>query len=147
MNPLGTTLNSIPSQVAQPGWLDWLQNLRNGPPLQPVDGVPISSAYQQMPAMTAPITDLRGAGPSTWMSRPHDQNIGSRNLGGYVDPKPLGGPDYQWRKVHGYEQDFPTTPLADPDFIPSDPEIMGRIRAKEYQDWANDPRNTDRWGG
>ena len=128
-------------------WQDWLQNWRNGPPLQPINGTPINPAYNQMPNMTAPITDISGAGPSSWMSRPHDQNIQSRNLGGYNRNEVWGGPDYQWRKAHGYEGNLPTTPLADPDFIPTDPEILGRIRAKQYQDWQNDPTNPDRWGG
>ena len=91
-------------------------------------GEPINPAYNQMPNMTAPITDISGAGPSSWMSRPHDQNIQSRNSVGYVDPSPLGGPDYQWRKAHGYEGNLPTTPLADPDYYP-DPSITAHINA------------------
>ena len=98
-------------------WQDLLQTWLHGPPLQPVNGDPINPAYNQMPTMTAPITDLRGAGASTWMSRPHDQSIGSRNLGGYVNSRPLGGPDYQWQKAHGLGGDLPRGPLADPNFI------------------------------
>ena len=114
----GLTINSLP---------DWIKNYLQGP-LQPVDGVPINPAYRQMPDAQAPITDLRGAGPSTWASRPHDQNWASRNLGGYNKNEMLGGPDFQWRKAHGYNNDLPTTPLADPDTIPADPGIVARIK-------------------
>ena len=145
MNPLGITLNSIPSQAAQPGWLDWLQNLRNGPPLQPVDGVPISPAYRQMPNATAPIVDTRGAGPSSWASRPHDQDLQSRNLGGYVSSSAqFGGPAYQWQKTHGFTGNLPTTPLADAGFIPTDPSIMARIRAAQGAATSSDDLG---WGG
>lgn len=127
-------------------WQDWLHNFLNGSPLQPVLGDPINPAYQQMPNATAPITDVRGAGPSSWMSRPHDQDLRSRNLGGYYDSSvPLGGDAYQWRRAHGWEpRDYPTTPLPDPDFIPMDPSILARIRAAQG---ASDDDSGSGWGG
>lgn len=107
------------------------ETLFGSPPLQPVQGDPVNPAYSRMPSATAPITDVRGAGPSAWASRPHDQNWASRNLGGYINPSvPMGGPDYQWRKAHGYEQDFPTTPLEPPDYY-ADPSITAHIRAAQ----------------
>lgn len=115
----GLTINSLP---------DWIKNYLQGP-LQPIDGTPVNPAYQQMPDAQAPITDLRGAGPNTWASRPHDQNAQSRDLGGYIDlSEPMGGGAYQWRKAHGYNSDLPTTMLADPDTIPTDPGILARIK-------------------
>ena len=128
-------------------WQDLLQTWLHGPPLQPVNGDPINPAYNQMPNATAPITDIRGAGPSTWMSRPHDQNVQSRNMAGYY--LPFTGNDLDavgWQKTHGWlSRDPPKTPLPDPNFIPTDPEIMARIKAKE---WAEDTWPDDSgWGG
>ena len=108
---------------------NWYESLFGNLPLQPVLGQQINPAYSQMPSATAPITDLRGAGPSSWASRPHDQNVQSRNLGGYINlSEPMGGGAYQWRKAHGYNNDFPTTPLPDPDYY-ADPSITAHINA------------------
>ena len=124
------------------------ETLFGSPPLQPVQGDPVNPAYSQMPNTTAPITDLRGAGPSTWASRPHDQNVQSRNMGGYNRNQVWGGPDYQWRQAHGYNNDLPTTPLADPDYYP-DPSITANIRDAQARGqaahdaeiaWATNPR-------
>jgi hypothetical protein len=132
----GVTLNSS-SPVTQAGWL---QNWWNGPPLQPVLGDQINPAYQQMPNATAPITDVRGAGPSSWASRPHDQDLLSRNMMGYYTPIDLDAVDWQ-RKTGFLTQKLPTTPLQDPDYIPTDPEIMARIKA------AQDATSNSGWGG
>jgi hypothetical protein len=123
-------------------WQDWLHSMWNEPPLQPVLGDPINPAYQQMPN-AASVTDVRGAGPSSWASRPHDQDLLSRNMAGYY--RPLVGNEmdaYSWQKTHGWlGRDPPKTPLPDPDYIPTDPSIMARIKA------AQDAQDADEMGG
>ena len=101
-------------------WTDWLFSK----PLQPVNGDPINPAYRQMPDATAPIEDVRSQGAGAWMSRPHDQNFQSRSLGGYYQVPSLDSID--WQKRQGFN--LPKAPLPDPDFIPTDPSIMARIR-------------------
>ena len=115
---------------------NWYESLFGNLPLQPVLGVPINPAYQQMPNATAPITDVRGQGTGAWMSRPHDQDIASRNLGGYAKPKTMDQIDYL--KNRGWlGQGPPTTPLQDPDYYP-DPTITANIKAAQSQGFTSD---------
>ena len=107
-------------------WTDWLFSK----PLRPVNGDPINPAYRQMPDATAPIEDVRSQGAGAWMSRPHDQNIQSRNLAGYYQVPSLDS--ITWQQGHGWDRDPPRTPLADPDFIPTDPSIVARIKQKAW---------------
>jgi hypothetical protein len=124
-------------------WQDLLHAWINGPPLQPVLGDPINPAYQQMPNAKADIEDRQNAGPSSWASRPHDQDLLSRNMMGYYTPIDLDAVDWQ-RKTGFLTQKLPTTPLQDPDYIPTDPEIMARIKAAKD---AQDATSNSGWGG
>jgi len=128
----GFTLNSMPG---------WLQNWWNGPPLQPVLGDQINPAYQQMPS-SKNVEDRRvAAGPAQWASRPHDQDFQSYNMSGYYMPFNLDAVDWQ-RKTGFFNQKLPTTPMSDPNYIPTDPSIVAHIKAaqdRSDQNWG--------WGG
>jgi hypothetical protein len=111
------------------GWQDWIfGNL----PLQPVLGDQVGPGYQQMPSATN-IEDRRAAaGPAQWASRPHDQDLQSRNMSGFYKAPSIDAID--WQKSHGWlGRHPPTAPLSDPDFIPLDPSIMARIKAAGAQ--------------
>jgi hypothetical protein len=81
------------------------------------------------------VEDRRAAaGPAQWASRPHDQDFQSYNMSGYYMPSNLDAID--WQKKTGFlTQQLPTTPMSDPNYIPTDPSIMAHIRA------AQDARN------
>ena len=108
------------------------ESIFGSPPLQPVQGDPINPAYSRMPSATAPITDVRGQGVGAWMSRPHDQNLQSRNMGGYYNNNiQMGGPAFQWQRAHGWVgRDPPSTTLEPPDYY-ADPSITAHIRAAQ----------------
>ena len=109
------------------GWSDWIfGNL----PLQPVLGDQIDPAYQQMPS-SKNVDDRRAAaGPAQWASRPHDQDFQSYNMSGYYMPFNLDAIDWQ-RKTGFFNQKLPTTPMSDPNYIPTDPSIVARIKAAQ----------------
>ncbi len=121
-------------------WQDWLQTWMHGPPLQPVQGDPVNPGYRQMPQATS-IDDRRPmAGPAQWASRPHDQDFRSTNMAGYWTVPSLDSID--WLKAHGWldrsRDNTVMTMPPDPDYIPTDPSILARIRAAQDakgEDW------------